>query len=199
MNTISLLPPRIKLEQKKMRRYRIYLSAFILLLVCAIVILPILGIYTIKINSRLYTLRDRNKVIEAYIQENNHILSANENIKRLESLIEKGMGKTRDWAQYIIILGESKPNGVIIDSIKTDPEDTETVLVIDGRAQSQRAVTDYVEWLGKSDALRSIKCNFVKQTEPQGGYSSEFQFIAYIGEVEQFKLDRGGSYEESTN
>lgn len=199
MNTISLLPPRIKLEQKKMRRYRIYLSAFILLLVCAIVILPILGIYTIKINSRLYTLRDRNKVIEAYIQENNHILSANENIKRLESLIEKGMGKTPDWAQYIIILGESKPNGVIIDSIKTDPEDTETVLVIDGRAQSQRAVTDYVEWLGKSDALRSIKCNFVKQTEPQGGYSSEFQFIAYIGEVEQFKLDRGGSYEESTN
>jgi Tfp pilus assembly protein PilN len=167
--------------------------------VCAIVILPILGIYTIKINSRLYTLRDRNKVIEAYIQENNHILSANENIKRLESLIEKGMGKTPDWAQYIIILGESKPNGVIIDSIKTDPEDTETVLVIDGRAQSQRAVTDYVEWLGKSDALRSIKCNFVKQTEPQGGYSSEFQFIAYIGEVEQFKLDRGGSYEESTN
>jgi len=199
LNTISLLPPRIKLEQKKMRRYRIYLSAFILLLVCAIVILPILGIYTIKINSRLYTLRDRNKVIEAYIQENNHILSANENIKRLESLIEKGMGKTLDWAQYIIILGESKPNGVIIDSIKTDPEDTETVLVIDGRAQSQRAVTDYVEWLGKSDALRSIKCNLVRQTEPQGGYSSEFQFIAYIGEVEQFKLDRGGSYEESTN
>ena len=199
MNTISLLPPRIKLEQKKMRRYRIYLSAFILLLVCAIVILPILGIYTIKINSRLYILRDRNKVIEAYIQENNHILSANENIKRLESLIEKGMGKTPDWAQYIIILGESKPNGVIIDSIKTDPEDTETVLVIDGRAQSQRGVTDYVERLGKSDALENIKCNFVKQTEPQGGYSSEFQFIAYIGEVEQFKLDRGGSYEESTN
>jgi len=199
LNTISLLPPRIKLEQKKMRRYRIYLSAFILLLVCAIVILPILGIYTIKINSRLYILRDRNKVIEAYIQENNHILSANENIKRLESLIEKGMGKTPDWAQYIIILGESKPNGVIIDSIKTDPEDTETVLVIDGRAQSQRGVTDYVERLGKSDALENIKCNLVRQTEPQGGYSSEFQFIAYIGEVEQFKLDRGGSYEESTN
>ncbi len=199
MNTISLLPPRIKLEQKKMRRYRIYLSAFILLLVCAIVILPILGIYTIKINSRLYTLRDRNKVIEAYIQENNHILSANENIKRLESLIEKGMGKTPDWAQYLVILGVNRPNEVIIDSIKTNLEDTKITLIIDGRAQSQRGVTDYVERLGKSDALENIKCNFVKQTEPQGGYSSEFQFIAYIGEVEQFKLDRGGSYEESTN
>ncbi len=199
MNTISLLPPRIKLEQKKMRRYRIYLSAFILLLVCAIVILPILGIYTIKINSRLYTLRDRNKVIEAYIQENNHILSANENIKRLESLIEKGMGKTPDWAQYLVILGVNRPNEVIIDSIKTNLEDTKITLIIDGRAQSQRGVTDYVERLGKSDALENIKCNFVKQTEPQGGYSAEFQLIAYIGQVEQFKLDRGGFYEEDTN
>ncbi len=199
MNTISLLPPRIKLEQKKMRRYRIYLSAFILLLVCAIVILPILGIYTIKINSRLYTLRDRNKVIEAYIQENNHILSANENIKRLESLIEKAMGKTPDWAQYLVILGVNRPNEVIIDSIKTNLEDTKITLIIDGRAQSQRGVTDYVERLGKSDALENIKCNFVKQTEPQGGYSAEFQLIAYIGQVEQFKLDRGGFYEEDTN
>lgn len=199
MNTISLLPQRIKLQQKKMARYRSYLVAFILLLICAIIILPILGIYTMKINSRLYAVRDRNKAVEAYIQENNYILNAHKNNKRLESLIEKAMGKTPDWAQYLVILGVNRPNEVIIDSIKTNLEDTKITLIIDGRAQSQRGVTDYVERLGKSDALENIKCNFVKQTEPQGGYSAEFQLIAYIGQVEQFKLDRGGFYEEDTN
>ena len=85
MNTISLLPQRIKLQQKKMARYRSYLVAFILLLICVIIILPILGIYTMKINSRLYAVRDRNKAVEAYIQENNYILNAHKNNKRLES------------------------------------------------------------------------------------------------------------------
>ena len=91
-----------------------------------------------KINSRLYAVRDRNKAVEAYIQENNYILNAHKNNKRLESLIEKAMGKTPDWAQYLVILGVNRPNEVIIDSIKTNLEDTKITLIIDGRAQSQR-------------------------------------------------------------
>ena len=44
-----------------------------------------------KINSRLYAVGDRNKAVEAYIQENNYILNAHKNNGRLESLIEKAM------------------------------------------------------------------------------------------------------------
>ncbi|HZJ57064.1 MAG TPA: PilN domain-containing protein [Clostridia bacterium] len=182
-----------------MRRYKFYLATFILLLMGVIIILPIVGIYSIKVNTRLHAIKNRNKAIEAYIQENNIPLKALENINRLETLVEKAMDKTQDWGQYIMILGESRPNEVIIDIIKTGLEEDETVLTIDGRAQSQGAVTAYIAELEKSDALESIKCNYVRQIASQGGYSAEFQLIIYMGQVEQFMLDRGGAYEENTN
>lgn len=90
MNSISLLPKSIKSSNNN-RSYvdRLLIIIAIILILALFTLYIVLFIHTRKINHKLRLLKEQRKAIEIFLEDKKDILTAKDEINRLQGIVEK--------------------------------------------------------------------------------------------------------------
>ena len=196
VNTISLLPPRIKAQHNKFYRRRFYLVIAFSVIALIIMVNAVLAVLTIGTNLKLDKLKNDRRAMESYIESTGGVLEAQMDVENLEKIIEKAMGKVPDWGNILIDTGKPRPNGIVIDVIKGSLNESQVIITINGRGYSQKDLGNYMAALENLHNITEVKCNYTRQSSLEDATSLEFEIVLYMDWEEPYKLN-GGSGDEA--
>ncbi len=181
LNSISLLPKSIKSSNNN-RSYvdRLLIIIAIILILALFTLYIVLFIHTRKINHKLRLLKEQRKAIEIFLEDKKDILTAKDEINRLQGIVEKAIGKVPDWSALFIDIDKCKTDDIHNRNVKGSFDDTEAVIIINGNTNSQQSIKTYMDRISELATVSDVELRYIRQIDMEDTTQLEFEIIIYI-------------------
>ena len=188
LNSISLLPKSIKSSDRSYV-YRLLIGVYIILIITSLVSCIVLLIHTREMNSNLKILKEQRKAIEKYLEYNDDVLAAQNEINRLRGIVEKTMGNVPDWSSLLNDIDVFKTNNIHNHIVKGSYDESKSIVTINGSTNSQQSIKTYMDKINELDTVDDVELSYVRQSDPEDDSRLEFEIVVHLIQKNQYKID----------
>jgi len=207
MKNISLLPPEIRVKEKKWVKQRLFIFVSVAVMAIVLVVYLSLLFMTATVRSQASSLERQRQDIEAQVDELEHYAEMQERAEEAEATLQLALGNSPPWDFLLTELGVSMPGEIWLSDINAsfegsdgDDEDNgagEGEITIRGWGKRHEVVASWLQKIEELDGLYDVRCQFSTETAWDGNPAYQFEIQANLESGQPLEqMQEGGGLNE---